>query len=45
MIKQLLGTILALAYMVGVAKAFGSGLFFGLVSIFVPPVAIYFIFQ
>lgn len=45
MIKQLFGTLLAIAYMVGVFKAFGSGFFVGLVSVFVPPVAIYFVFQ
>jgi len=45
MIKQLLGTGLAIAYVVGVVKAFGSGFFMGLISVFVPPVAIFMLFS
>lgn len=44
MIKNLLGTVLVFAYVAGVFKSFGSGLFVGLVSIFVPPVAIFMLF-
>ena len=44
MLKQLLGTGLAIAYLIGVFKAFGAGFFVGLISIFVPPVAIFMLF-
>lgn len=44
MVRNFLGTIGAIAYVAGVFKAFGSGLFIGFVSIFVPPVAIFMLF-
>ena len=44
MIKQLLGWALAIAYITGIFKAFSSGFIVGVISIFVPPVAIYMLF-
>lgn len=44
MLKQLLGTMLGIAYIIGVVKAFGSGFILGLASIFIPPIAIFMLF-
>ena len=40
MLKQ----ILAIAYVVGVLKAFGSGFLIGVARIFIPPIAIFMLF-
>ena len=43
--KRILATALAIAYLVGIIKAFNSGVFIGLVSIFIPPIAIFMLFS
>ncbi len=42
--RTVLGTVLAIAYIFGVVKAFSSGFLIGVASIFVPPIAIFMIF-
>lgn len=44
LLKKILGTLLGIAYVVGVVKAFGSGFIVGFASIFIPPIAIFMLF-